>query len=371
LQPKVSIILPVYKVEQYLTECLNSLVNQTLSDIEIIAINDGSPDNSIHILNEYQAQYPEIIRVYSTENRGVSHARNYGLSLAHGEYVMFVDSDDYVEPIMCETLYKKAVADNNDMVLCSRYDISTNQGELKRKLVSTLPLCQNFNLNECCFEILNITPFPWDKLFKRSVLQNHLFEEGLRFEDLLWVHTLTPTLKSIGSVDIPLYNYRKSNTGGFLNSFTEATLDIVTVFERLIETYKTMGIYSLFHDEIEFLCIRHFFYRYKNFYTQNKHTGELALKLELIYRSIDFLELYFPNWRANHYLKYCPINELRYDYNRYFTKKRIASYVTIKHYLPSILFVFYDAVAFVFHAIKCVNRDNIKSILIRRLKERT
>ncbi|MFU0826465.1 MAG: Glyco-trans-2-like domain-containing protein [Lachnoclostridium sp.] len=105
---KVSIIVPVYNVEKYLRQCMESLVNQTLKEIEIIVVNDGSPDNSIKILEEYEKKYPDMVKVFTTENRGVSHARNYGLDHATGEYIMFVDSDDFVELNMAEKLYKKS-----------------------------------------------------------------------------------------------------------------------------------------------------------------------------------------------------------------------------------------------------------------------
>ena len=93
---KVSIIIPVYNVERYLRTCLDSVVNQTLQGIEIIAVNDGSTDNSLKILEEYQSRYSDRMRVISTENHGVSHARNLGLSMASGEYIQFVDSDDFI-----------------------------------------------------------------------------------------------------------------------------------------------------------------------------------------------------------------------------------------------------------------------------------
>ncbi|MDD4509937.1 MAG: glycosyltransferase, partial [Oscillospiraceae bacterium] len=120
---KISVIVPVYNVERYLRTCMDSLVNQTLEDIEIIVVNDGSPDNSLSILEEYEKKYAEKVSVYSIENHGVSYARNYGADRAEGEYLLFVDSDDFVEPQMCEMLYEKAVNDGNDLVLCSRNNI--------------------------------------------------------------------------------------------------------------------------------------------------------------------------------------------------------------------------------------------------------
>ena len=102
--PKVSIILPVYNVAEFLPACLDSLLDQTLDQLEIVAVNDGSTDTSAAILQAYQEKYPSKLFVYTTTNHGVSHARNYGFSKSHGEYVWFVDSDDFIQPSACEQL---------------------------------------------------------------------------------------------------------------------------------------------------------------------------------------------------------------------------------------------------------------------------
>ena len=94
---KVSVIVPVYNVEKYLERCLNSLVNQTLQDIQIIVVNDGSPDNSQEIIDRFEKEYPDKLKGYIKENGGLSDARNYGMQFVEGEYVAFVDSDDYVD----------------------------------------------------------------------------------------------------------------------------------------------------------------------------------------------------------------------------------------------------------------------------------
>lgn len=342
-QPKVSIVLPVYNVEQYLRQCLDSLVNQTLSEIEIIAVNDGSPDNSILILNEYQAKYPEKMVVYTTENRGVSYARNYGLKHSNGEYVIFVDSDDYIELNMCELLYEKAHKDGNELVLCNRFDINlTESGGSVRKEIDVLPLNQNFNIKDRKFELTKISPFPWDKMFKRELIQDAKFEENLRFEDLLYVHSLLPKVKSIGVVRAPLYNYRRTNTGGFLNTFTKATLDIVIVFRKLVESYKEQGIFDYYKDEIEYLCIRHLYFRYVNFFKQGKDNGKLSLKLELIDEAANLLEEEFPDWRNNHYLKYSARKDLRENYEYYFSRNSMRRYIVAKQYMPASVIKFYE-----------------------------
>ena len=115
--PKVSVIVPVYNVEEYLERCLDSLVNQTLKDIEIIIVNDGSTDGSKEIIQKYLNKYKNIVYL-EKENGGLSSARNYGIPYAKGEYIGFVDSDDYVEITMYENMYNKAIEEKSDMVEC-------------------------------------------------------------------------------------------------------------------------------------------------------------------------------------------------------------------------------------------------------------
>ena len=116
MKPKISIIVPIYNVEEYLEKCLDSLVNQTLKDIEIILINDGSPDNSEEIVNKYLKKYKEKIIYHKKKNEGQGIARNYGINLAKGEFISFVDSDDYVDKTIFEKLYNKAIEENSDIV---------------------------------------------------------------------------------------------------------------------------------------------------------------------------------------------------------------------------------------------------------------
>lgn len=303
----VSIIMPVYNVEKYLRQCLDSLFSQTLQEIEIIAVNDGSTDNSLHILEEYQRNNRQIMSIYTTENRGVSHARNYGMTKASGDYILFVDSDDFIELDMCEKLYSKAIADDNDIVICTRYNVyeDMHTGILKRDHIKLEHINSSFNLNEDKYELAHILPFPWDKLFKRELLSGMEFPLNMRFEDLVFVYQVVVKAKNIGIVDEPLYNYRKTAQGGFLNTFSKQTLDIVKAFELVFDYMNKNNYMEHYHDELEFICARHFLYRYITlFKNENRGKGKLDIKLEIINKTQDFLDERLPNWRSNHYLLY-------------------------------------------------------------------
>ena len=117
--PKVSVIVPVYNVEQYIEKCLENLVNQTLDDIEIIVVNDGSTDNSETIINKYLQKYSNKIKYLTKTNGGLSDARNYGMKYATGEYIAFLDSDDYADVTTYEKMYNKAIEENCDYVECN------------------------------------------------------------------------------------------------------------------------------------------------------------------------------------------------------------------------------------------------------------
>ena len=123
---KVSIIVPVYNVEKYLAKCLDSLVNQTLEDVEIIVVDDGSRDNSKQIIDEFQTKYPDKIKSFVKENGGLSDARNFGLDRANGEYIGFVDSDDYVTAEMFEEMYSLAQKYDAEMVICNLQKVDEN-----------------------------------------------------------------------------------------------------------------------------------------------------------------------------------------------------------------------------------------------------
>ena len=332
---KVSIILPVYNVERYLVQCMESLFAQTLSEIEIIAVNDGSTDHSLDILKQYQKQHPYQLRIFSIKNQGVSHARNYGLKKAIGEYIQFVDSDDFIEPDMCEKLYNKAKLDGNDIVICGRYNIFENKdsGELIQEVVETQLINRNFSLSEHKYELAHISPFPWDKLFKRSLLEGISFPLGIRFEDLVFVYEAVCKSESIGVVEEPLYNYRRTTEGGFLNSFSEQTLDIITAFQYLFDYMKKNGFWDFYYEELEFICSRHFLNRYGSFF-KPENKGKLTVKKKILNETHNFLNNNLDQWNKNRYLRYSTTPEMRKKLKLYTHKKRMLHITILREFIP-------------------------------------
>ena len=167
---KVSVIVPCYNTEKYLSKCLDSLVNQTLKEIEIVCVNDGSTDNTLSILREYESKYKDKIVIIDKPNEGTWDTRWAGIKKARGEYIGFIDSDDYVSPNFASKLYNAARKTNADLVVCGydRIDLDT------QKLYSR-EMCRdsrsNFNINENPGNLLELNGAQWNKLFKASILK--------------------------------------------------------------------------------------------------------------------------------------------------------------------------------------------------------
>lgn len=296
---KVSIILPVYNVEKYLSACLDSLLAQTLEEIEIVAVNDGSTDGSLQILQAYQSLNPEKLFIFSTENHGVSRARNYGFAHSHGEYVWFVDSDDFVEPDACRLLYEKATADGNDLVLFRYYNVDSETGIRKEYIASCHN--QNFRVADKPYELPAISPYPWIKFIHRNLFNGLCFPEGIRFEDLPVAYLLAVKARSIGYVDQCFYNYRKNV--GFLSRLTTSTLHIRNAIIFMKEEMEKLGLFEQYQAELDFIAVRHFFYRFWKLLT-NYETNQKELKLQLINELFDYMESNIPDWENNHYVRY-------------------------------------------------------------------
>ena len=332
---KVSIVLPVYNVEKYLRQCLDSIFVQTLDEIEVVAVNDGSTDGSLAVLEEYEKKYSGKMHVYTTENHGVSHARNYGVERAVGEYVMFVDSDDFIREDMCEILYEKAVTDGNDLVCCGRYNIYSDVDLQDSSKALEVPLEQNFQLKDRKFELTKISPFPWDKLFKREIFDKYKFVENLRFEDLLFIYTVSSQCKSIGYVSDYLYYYRRSNMSSFLNTFNEATLDLFRSYDHLVSFYKEHGIFEDYKVEIEYICIRHVFFRFLNMFDPADYKNSYKEKNMYINKAFSWLNENFPNWTENHYYKYSLSGRTKIYKKRLTSRCKMKNFVFISKYFPA------------------------------------
>lgn len=208
---KISLIIPIYNVEKYLPECLDSCINQTLENIEIICINDCSPDNSLSIINEYKQRDTRIKLINHKTNMGLGAARNTGLKYAHGEYVWFVDSDDFIEKEACQLLYDTASKNHVDILLFQLktfYDNLDKRIYIEDSYYNDLPKNKNLNLRIFNNFEGNIPVSACSYLSRRDFILHYNFRSGVYFEDTDFTPILLNEAENIRSITYSAYNRR-------------------------------------------------------------------------------------------------------------------------------------------------------------------
>lgn len=231
-EPKISIVIPVYNVEKYLAECLDSCINQTLEDIEIICVDDASPDNSIKILEEYQQRDSRIKIIRHEKNKNLGAARNTGLANATGEYIWFVDSDDYIDIKACQILYDAIKEFDVDMLCFSAIqflDINKERKFYYPKHFQGVQINKIYhpktNWKEINFYNLNVIVPGY--LIKRNIIQKFRFREGVFYEDQDFTPILMASVNSFCYIPYTAYFYRVN-----LNSTTQVPLT-----QKVLEDY--------------------------------------------------------------------------------------------------------------------------------------
>ena len=234
-KPILSIIVPVYNVEQYLPRCLDSILAQTFTDFEVIAVDDGSPDNCGQILDEY-AQKDNRIKVIHKENGGVSSARNVALDVAQGEYIGFVDPDDYISCDMYEHLYNEAVAGNYDVVQCN-YELVGFAGASTRILDHIQDCVYTKETSMDAFFDNIIRYNVWNKIFRAELVSENRFSEELSIaEDKLFIFEILQKANRIKVTKQYCYYYVKSNTSVYNSDISEKRFDDLKVLDIISES---------------------------------------------------------------------------------------------------------------------------------------
>lgn len=222
----ISIIVPVYNVEKYLDQCIESIINQTYKELEIFLIEDGSPDNCGAICDSW-AKKDDRIKVFHVDNGGSARARNIGLLHAKGKYVGFVDADDFLMPSMYEILYKLAINSSAEITECGYYKVTSDVmhnslNNLEGKTIRT------FNTAEALLENVRDTVVQqvvWNKLYLKRIIGNTFFTEGKYIDDEFWTYKIIGSAKKIVSTTEKLYCYRQQEASMMHQSFSLRRMD--------------------------------------------------------------------------------------------------------------------------------------------------
>ena len=322
---KVSVIVPVYNVERYLDKCLNSLVNQSLEEIEIIVVNDGSPDDSQLIIDDYVKRYPNKIKSFIKENGGLSETRNFGVERASGEFIGFVDSDDYVEDDMYEKMYKKAIKDNSDIVCCG---ISYLYKDSMKRVYFKNPSLFGVSIRKSPDCIIHANSYACMKIYRRSMwVENGISfpSSKMYFEDTATIYGALIYANRISIVNEPLYIYRKSDDTSITNTVDNKVFDMLRACERMLRTYQKNEVFDLFSEQLQYVCLKHIYIRLNSL----KNSSNTALIKAFINDAFSFLDRYFIDWQNSSYFGAENSRKKKKIYKRILThKKRLYMYLT-------------------------------------------
>lgn len=253
---KISVIIPVYNVEEYLDKCIQSILLQNFSEYEVILVDDGSTDGSAEICDKYSRKYTQI-KVIHQDNKGLGGARNTGIEAACGEYLLFVDSDDSVKENMFSFLCNTAFENDSDMVLFGM-DYIDEDGkiiETKRPLGSGIRnICSDERM-----EIFSVNPYAWNKLYRRELF----IKNNIRYPERMWYEDLCVTPKIIlcadrlTLTDKVFYNYlqRKSSIMHVKN--TDRNSDMLAVVTDVLNFYRKEGAFDRYYQQLCFMTVMH------------------------------------------------------------------------------------------------------------------
>lgn len=315
-RPCVSVIVPVYNVEDYLVDCLESLLAQTLRSIEIVAVDDGSSDGSSALLREYAAEYPGRIRSFRKPNGGLSDARNFGLRHAQGEYIGFVDSDDWVEPNMYEAMFQRAVDTNSEVVVCgARVHPYHNDEEVVvgARNIDLRGKISNFggSVAENPSILFSSRSYACTKLFHRRLFDDWEFEfpVGQWFEDSAVIYNVMFAANRVSCLENNFYHYRFNRSGAITTTLSPKIFDIFKSCDSILDFYRDKHLEHPKADYVlEQLVRTHIIARYqlfvgntdKGFDQQASTWAEKRLSWSFVQHAFSYLDTEFPGWQGRY-----------------------------------------------------------------------
>lgn len=233
----ISVIVPIYNVEKYLRKCVDSLINQTYKNLEIILVDDGSPDNCPKICDEY-AKQDSRIKVMHKENGGLSDARNAGMNIATGEYISFIDSDDWIKSEMIEDMYNRMIEDNSDLVSSGVLWVDEDGVEIRNATVSENCV---LNTEQAMKELINdgkLKQHVWNKLYKADLIKNIPFDKGKYHEDVFWSYKVIGEAERISIEKNSYYFYVQRSKSIMGEKYSAKRLDALDAMKLRCEYTK-------------------------------------------------------------------------------------------------------------------------------------
>lgn len=310
---KISVIIPIFNMKKHLPRCIESVLNQTFQELEIIVVNDGSTDDSLKIVKQY-ATIDKRIVVLTQDNQGLGQARNTGIRAATSDFIAFVDSDDFIEPIMFEKMHQQAIDENADIVICRHQRVDENgiqTGEVSK-------LIDNTDKDEIFRAMISIKylSVSWDKLYKRSLFKelDELFP-ALYYEDVAFIFKLFYFAKKVSFTNEIYYNWRKREGSITRTISVKHISDIFTIFDMTYEFLTKHGIYEQYKVDFLRRCVMYvtaFLNRSKQ-YKRKEDTEEVLLstivhnKTKREYfseKNLKIVEQYFPEVYSS-YMEEC------------------------------------------------------------------
>ena len=284
----ISVIVPIYNAEKYITKCIDSLINQTKKELEFILINDGSTDNTEDIIKQYK---DKRIKYYKNKNQGIGKTRNFGISKSSGKYIMFLDSDDYLNKEACEKLYRKIVETNSDLVICDFYKVYDSGKVEKVKL----PSFNETNLEKRPSIINEINLAPWNKIYKRDlIVKNKIkFVENLKYEDAPFVVEALLNSKKISKINETL-NYYVIHGNSETTVRDKRCFDILKIIDIIRNNTKNK---KYLKEEVDKLTVR----TITNYTIQQRNQQEIKIGMEFIDTAFEYLKKEVPDYKKNKY----------------------------------------------------------------------
>lgn len=294
---KLSIVVAVYNLEKYLPRCLDSLVKQTLQEIEILCVDDGSTDSAPQIIEDYANKYSDKVKAFHKQNGGEFTTRNYGLERAKGEYVTFVDTDDYVEPNWAEKLYNAAKQNNADMAVCGfeRIDLKTNK-VIATNMTNFGNTVKKIDPNDDF--VLFINPAPWNKVYKREKIKDLRFLPFRGFNDTMFLASCYTKMSKIAFVPDVLYHYYLRYDSQI---HTVNAKDVENLKKYLLEV-KQLYINSNKYEEMKYI-LDTFAFLHLATSVMYRVSYDKTVNIKIMLKdTIKYLNDNFSNWRKSPFL---------------------------------------------------------------------